>query len=146
MNTRVRNNLIGAAFLLAAGAGLFSACRNERQLRYDFYYANGKRLYEKHCQNCHAADGKGLGALIPPLNDSVYLRQNRTKLVCFIRNGVSGPVSVRGKLYFGEMPGNPGLAPIDLAQLITYFTNSFGNRQGLYDVSLADNACPTKSN
>jgi hypothetical protein len=34
------------------------------------------------------------------------------------------------------MPGNNTLADIDIAQVIVYFTNSFGNKQGYYDQSL----------
>ena len=38
------------------------------------FAVNGKRLYENYCGNCHQADGRGLGKLIPPLRDSDYFK------------------------------------------------------------------------
>jgi hypothetical protein len=35
------------------------------------------------------------------------------------------------------MPGNETLADIDIAQVIVYITNSFGNKQGFYDSEIA---------
>ena len=33
------------------------------------------------------------------------------------------------------MPGNNTMADIDIAQVIVYISNSFGNKQGYYDQS-----------
>jgi mono/diheme cytochrome c family protein len=110
-------------------------------MKFEHYYANGRRLYAQHCQNCHAADGKGLGQLIPPLTDTILLKKNRHQLACLIKNGLSGKIIVNGKEYSSEMPANPALAPIDLAQLVTYITNSFGNKQGPYTVDQVQEDC-----
>jgi mono/diheme cytochrome c family protein len=118
-------------------AALHLACNSEEQLTYARYYSNGKKLYESRCANCHNADGTGLAALIPPLTDTLYLRENRSKLACFIRQGLHDTISVAGRTYSGAMPATPGMADIDAAAIITYVTNSFGNKQGLYDVSEA---------
>ena len=37
------------------------------------------------------------------------------------------------------MPGNQTLADIDIAQVIVYITNSFGNKQDFYDSEFAKN-------
>ena len=79
-------------------------------------------------------DGNGLAALIPPLNDSTYLRNNRKKLACFIVYGLSDSIVINGKDYQNVMPAEKHLAAIDLAKVLTYITNSFGNKQGIYDV------------
>jgi mono/diheme cytochrome c family protein len=94
---------------------------------------NGKGLYEKNCQNCHGADGKGLGTLYPPLTDSTYLILNKNKIACIIRNGQNEEILINNISYQGQMPGNNTLADIDIAQLIVYISNSFGNKQGFYD-------------
>ncbi|MXV16315.1 c-type cytochrome [Pedobacter sp. HMF7056] len=112
---------------------VYSSCQDSSQLNYAWYYANGKQLYEQHCQNCHNADGSGLGALIPPLTDTVFMKERSGSLPCLVRDGVKGKMIVGGKPFDGEMPGNNKLADIDIAAVLTYVTNSFGNKQGIYE-------------
>lgn len=114
------------------------SCKNEQQLSYGRYYINGKNLYETHCQNCHARDGGGLGMLIPPLTDSVFFKQNKKSLACIIKYGLNEPVIIHKKTYDEKMLSNDRLSDIDIAQLVVYITNSFGNNQGAYDVSEAN--------
>jgi mono/diheme cytochrome c family protein len=121
--------------LLFTGIIIFQSCESEQGLNYQRYYVNGKGLYEKHCQNCHNADGKGLGKLYPPLTDSAFLASNKKKLACIIKNGAFGVLTVNGVTFEGTMPGNAELADIDVAQIIVYVTNSFGNKQGFYDAT-----------
>ena len=108
------------------------SCKNTAQLQQDIYYTNGRDLYIKHCQNCHGKNGEGFGALTPPLTDTLYLKTNKRKLACFIKKGVTGPVSVHQKTYNDKMPGFPELADIDIAQLIVFITNTHGSKQGMY--------------
>ena len=118
-------------FFLSTLTGIFYSCQTAERIQQDAYYVNGRDLYIKHCQNCHGANGEGLGELAPPLTDTVYLKQNKAQLACFIKNGLSAPVTVHGKVYEGMMP-DLNMADIDLAQVIVYITNSFGNKQGMY--------------
>jgi mono/diheme cytochrome c family protein len=104
------------------------------ELNYQRYFVNGKGLYEKNCQNCHGTNGEGLGMLYPPLTDTVFLSSNRSSLACMIKNGLSGKITVNNLSYETNMPGNADLADIDIAQIIVYITNSFGNKQGFYDL------------
>ncbi len=117
---------------------LFNSCQTEQDIIYARYYVNGKGFYEQHCQNCHSKDGLGLQALIPPLTDSIFLLKNKNKLACFVKQGMDHAIIINGKLYEGNMPAQTHLANIDIAAVITYVTNSFGNNQGLYDVKSAD--------
>ena len=58
---------------------------------------------------------------------------------------MSGLVSINSISYDGKMPGDENLTDIDVAQLITYISNSFGNTQGLYNIDSVENdmkACP----
>ncbi len=115
------------------GIILIQSCISEEDINFKRYYVNGKGTYEKHCQNCHGAKGQGLGALYPPLTDTTYLIQNKNKLACIIRNGQNQKLTIKNVTYEGQMPANASLAEIDIAQVIVYITNSFGNEQGLYD-------------
>jgi len=133
----MRNPLLYSILIFLCAASVLEACQSDNELNYARYYTSGKQLYDLHCQNCHNADGTGLNALIPPLTDTAFLKNNRNKLSCIIRHGLSDTISVNGILYSGVMPANHEMAEIDVAALVTYITNSFGNKQGLYDVSRA---------
>ncbi|MDP3469869.1 MAG: cytochrome c [Daejeonella sp.] len=129
----MRNRFIYIFLFLFIPVITIQSCQNEDSITYKRYFVNGKGLYEKNCQNCHGADGKGLGTLYPPLTDSTYLIANKQKLACIIRNGQTEQITINNVVYQGKMPGNNNLADIDIAQLIVYITNSFGNKQGQYD-------------
>ncbi len=107
-----------------------TSCQSEDELTFKRYYTAGAVLYQSHCQNCHAANGEGLGALIPPLSDSVFLRKNLAQLPCFIKNGLSASITVNGKAYTEKMPAQPQFTAVELAEVITYVNNSFGNKLG----------------
>jgi len=98
------------------------ACRSEK-------YAEGKRIYQANCSNCHMDDGSGLGRLIPPLYDQNYLTQNEDNLVCIILNGQQGPIVVNDNNYNGIMPAAE-LSDVQILNLINYFTNEWGNDMG----------------
>ncbi|RKD13820.1 copper oxidase [Pelobium manganitolerans] len=122
---------IGLTVLVAI---FFSAC-SEESIKYQRYYSDGLNLYKTHCGNCHMEDGSGLGKLIPPLTDTIYLKENRDKLACIIVYGLSDSIVINGIGYKEKMPAEKHLAAVDLAKLLTYVTNAFGNNQGLYDIS-----------
>lgn len=109
------------------------SCREEHDINYARYYTVGKQAYEQHCQNCHGQQGEGLAALIPPLTDTSYLRQRKNKIACIIRYGLHEEIRISGRTFNENMQGIPQLTEIDIAAIITYVTNSFGNKQGLYD-------------
>jgi mono/diheme cytochrome c family protein len=116
--------IIGA---ISAAIIFIGACQNEENLEFKRYYSSGALVYQSHCQNCHGDNGEGLSALIPPLNDSTYLIKNKTELACSIKSGLKGPISVKSKTFDDAMPAND-LSPIEIAQVLTYIGNSFGNK------------------
>ena len=107
------------------------SCQSEQDVEFNRYYSSGATVYQKHCQNCHGDKGQGLAALIPPLTDSVYLKKNKQALACGLKSGISGKITVNGREFDGQMPAAADLSPIEMAQVITYITNSFGNKLGL---------------
>jgi len=133
----MKTNVLIALALVFSTLFVLDSCQTKDELNYARYYTGGKVLYEQHCQNCHNANGEGLGKLIPPLTDTVFLKNNRQLLACIIKHGLKDSIRVNNAIYHEQMPANHQLADMDIAQIITYITNSFGNKQGLYDVSLA---------
>ncbi|MDO3643013.1 cytochrome c [Mucilaginibacter sp. L3T2-6] len=110
---------------------MVASCVNNSQMEFNRYYSNGSAVYQTHCQNCHGTNGEGLQGLIPPLTDSTYLKTNKNILACIIKNGVKGKITVGNKQFEGEMPAS-GLAPVEIAQVLTYINNSFGNKSGTF--------------
>ena len=102
--------------------------------RYQQYLINGKTLYMTYCSNCHQANGKGLAKLYPPLAKSDYLMEDIKRAACIIRNGQSGSIVVNGIAYEMPMPAQQKLSNIEIAQLLTYITNSWGNQKGFVTV------------
>jgi mono/diheme cytochrome c family protein len=128
--------LIAAVTSLLFCVGLLAACQDQHTIEFNRYYASGAVVYQTHCQNCHGIKGEGLSALIPPLTDTVYLKANERVLACIIKNGLKGKISINGKQFESEMPA-ADLSPIETAQVITYITNSFGNKAGLTNLDAA---------
>jgi mono/diheme cytochrome c family protein len=108
------------------------ACQSAGEMEQAKYMTGGKDLYIKYCQNCHGAKGEGLGKLAPPLTDTIFLKNNKAQLACIIKNGANEPMVINNKTYEGKMPAFAELHDIDIAKIIVYITNSFGNKQGMY--------------
>lgn len=130
----MKRNFFIWTLVLATLASMLYACQREgsSSLEQDMYYTNGRDLYIQHCQNCHGEAGEGLENLIPPLSDTAYLKENRKNLACFIKNGMTGKIKVDGREFDDKMPSHEEFTDIDLAQLIVFITNSYGNKQGMY--------------
>ncbi|MEO9964391.1 MAG: cytochrome c [Reichenbachiella sp.] len=94
----------------------------------------GLQLYQTHCLNCHQKDGTGLGKLIPPLNTN-FVTQQKDLIICGIKNGLEGEILVNGIAYDGIMPGNPRLTPLEIAEIMTYISNSWGNQVGIISIT-----------
>ena len=127
----MRNKILLGIFMVALASIIYS-CQSAQQLEQDRYYVNVRDIYMAHCQNCHRAKGEGLGELAPPLTDTVFLKENKRQLAGYIKHGLEGPITVGGKVYNEKMPAEDNMADIDIAQLIVYITNTFGNNQGMY--------------
>jgi mono/diheme cytochrome c family protein len=92
------------------------------------YMAKGQKIYGK-CIGCHGPDGKGDGNAYPSLAGSAWVTGETELLAMVILNGLTGPTS-SGKVY-GVMPAQgAGMSGDDLATLMTYIRNSFGNKAG----------------
>lgn len=105
---------------------------------------SGKTIYENYCGNCHQADGKGLGKLIPPLQDADYFKSSVHRTVWIIRHGQEGEIIVNGEKYNQAMPANPNLKPLEIAQITTYLYNIWGMEEGVITSSDVEEYLKTK--
>jgi mono/diheme cytochrome c family protein len=98
------------------------------------YYSNGRKLYKTICANCHMENGEGLGRLIPPLAKSDYLINNRSDLSRALKYGINGPMTVNGVGFNQPMPANPNFTDLEIAEIITYIGNTWGNEMGGFSI------------
>jgi mono/diheme cytochrome c family protein len=97
-------------------------------------FLTGKAIFarEGYCITCHQQDGKGLAASgFPPLSGSEWVMGNEERLIKVVLKGMAGPIEVNGKKYPGQVPMTPfnGLLRDDeVAAVLTYVRNSFGNK------------------
>ena len=84
--------------------------------------SEGKVAYDTLCADCHGEAGEGFAELYPPLANADYLQGlSNEALVCMVKNGKRGGVTVNGKLYnVAEMPAFPKLSPTQVANLVNY--------------------------
>lgn len=101
------------------------------------YSAKGAKIYSAKCQGCHGADAKGNGSTFPALAGSAWVNGETERFAMVILNGLEGPVS-DGKTYGVMPPQGIGMAPEELAGIMTYLRNNFGNTKG--DVVTSDMA------
>lgn len=89
--------------------------------------AAGKKLYAGTCSVCHQNNGEGLPGVFPPLADADYMMEDKRRAIDIVLNGMSGPVTVNGKEYNSVMPPMSQLNDDEVANILTYVMNSWGN-------------------
>ncbi|XMO85874.1 cytochrome c [Algibacter sp. AS12] len=92
----------------------------------------GKRIYLSNCVSCHMANGEGMTGAFPPLAKSDYL-EDTEKTIEVILNGASGEMKVNGKSYYGAMVGYSMLTDQQVADVMNYIQNSWGNEAEIVD-------------
>ncbi|MFC6100652.1 c-type cytochrome [Olivibacter domesticus] len=127
----MRNPLISILFVCAVILVLANACQGEEEIKKAQFFANGKSLYTSNCENCHSQNGEGLSDLYPPLTDTSFLRGHRNQLACFVKYGIGQQLTVDNRKFDTKMPANSNLTDQEIAYILTYIGNSFGNELGL---------------
>jgi len=89
----------------------------------------GEALFAGTCSVCHQANGAGLPGVFPPLAKSDYLTDTKRAMDVVLR-GLSGKVKVNGSDYDSVMPPMNQLNDDEVANILTYVFNSWGNPGG----------------
>ena len=140
-----------ALYLIAAVIILFS-CTSQPDHRQDYspkfqqYYVQGGILYQQYCSNCHQSNGKGLGRLYPPVDQSDFMDNNFEEVVCIIKYGKQGTLLVNDIDYNMTMKSNPGLTELEVAEISTYIYNTWSHKKGLVDVKEVNQILSTCNN
>ena len=87
----------------------------------------GKEVYTLHCQNCHMENGQGMEGVNPPVAKTMYLKDAK-KNIGIILNGQTGEITVNGKKYNTIMNPLNYLDDKQVADVLNYVRNSWGNK------------------
>ncbi len=87
----------------------------------------GKQVYMQTCFVCHQIGGEGIAGQIPPLGKSDYLMADKDRSIRAVLHGMTGEVIVNGKKFNGVMIPHNHLPDDQIANVLTYVRNSFGN-------------------
>jgi mono/diheme cytochrome c family protein len=88
----------------------------------------GKKVYTSYCLACHQADGTGVPRMNPPLIQTPYVKGDKKRLINVILKGLNEEVEINGEFYDNPMPPQPQLTDMQIADVLTYVRNSFGNK------------------
>jgi len=97
-------------------------------------FIQGKAIFARDgfCSTCHQPDGAGLPASgFPALAGTPWVTGSEERLIKIALKGLMGPIEVNGIKFVGQVPMTPfgGLLKDDeLAAVLTYVRNSFGNK------------------
>ncbi len=90
----------------------------------------GEALYNGTCSVCHQSNGAGLPNVFPPLAGSDYLNADKVRAAKVVLNGLSGKITVNGNSYDSVMPPMSQLNDDEVANILTFVMNSWGNKGG----------------
>jgi glucose/arabinose dehydrogenase len=88
----------------------------------------GKQVYDKFCVACHMNNGKGAPGMNPPLAATDFVTGDKKRLIGIILNGLSEPTVINGETYNNAMPSHAFLTDQQIADVLTYIRNTFGNK------------------
>ena len=104
-----------------AAAGAFVKASDEQMKR-------GLAVYSRTCIACHQPTGKGLPPVFPSIAETPIVVGNPELPIKFILQGLMGPITVGGMTYNSVMPPVAGVSDGDIADVLTYVRQSFGNK------------------
>jgi mono/diheme cytochrome c family protein len=88
----------------------------------------GRAIYTTYCLACHQADGSGVPGLNPPLIKTKWVLGDKKQLITILLKGMDEPIEVDGEEYSNVMASHAFLKDQEVADVLNYVRNSFGNK------------------
>jgi ubiquinol-cytochrome c reductase cytochrome b subunit len=86
---------------------------------------HGQQVYTQNCSSCHGAAGQGAPNIAPPLAGNDFVTGDPKQVVLTVLNGKTGPITVKGQSYNGQMPPwKATLKDSDIADVVTYIRSA----------------------
>jgi len=90
--------------------------------------SDGKAIFLVNCAVCHQATGEGGGPYPPLAGNSAVNAVDSANLIQIVLNGRTGPITVNGTQYGGNMPSWRGqLSNAQIAAVLTYVRTAWHN-------------------
>jgi mono/diheme cytochrome c family protein len=90
--------------------------------------ARGEKVYKMYCLTCHQVTGGGVPHMNPPLIKTSYVTGDKKNLIQWVLKGSTQNIPIDGKDYSNNMAPQSFLRDQDIADVLTYIRNSFGNK------------------
>lgn len=92
------------------------------------FFQAGAASFNLYCAGCHQPHGQGVPGAFPPLAGSPWLADPVDRALKIVLGGLQGPLSIGGQNYYAAMPPQgPLLDDLQIAQVLTYARNAWGN-------------------
>ena len=103
--------------------------------------ANGGEIYKQHCKDCHGTEGEGAAGAYPPLaaNRSVTLASPLNTIRSVLDGGYAPATKVNSRPY-GMPPFAHNLNSEEIAMVVSYVRNAWGNRASAVTALEVDNS------
>ena len=96
----------------------------------------GKLVYAQQCLACHQADGGGVQNMNPTLIKTKWVLGDKSKLILIVLNGLKGgEIEIDGDKFHNVMAPHKDLSDQQIADVLTYVRNSFGNKVSVVTVA-----------
>ncbi len=103
----------------------------------------GQQLYAKNCLSCHQSDGYGVPNMQPAITGGAWVKGEPAALAMFVMTGGFNSAERKESESHNVMPAFRQLPDAELAAILTYIRQKFGN--GASPVSEADVAAVRKT-
>ena len=121
-----KNIVISAMIIVMAASSFTNRTTNQGDLKAAI--ERGSKVYETYCLSCHMQDGSGVPGMNPPLTKTKWVLGPKKTLTELLLKGLTGEIEVNGDYYDNVMPSQSYLKDQELADVMTFIRNSFGNK------------------
>jgi mono/diheme cytochrome c family protein len=88
----------------------------------------GSIVYKATCLTCHQVDGGGVPRMNPPLIKTKYVLGDKKQLITILLKGLNEPLEIEDDEFHNPMPPQPQLTDQQIADVLTFVRNNFGNK------------------
>jgi mono/diheme cytochrome c family protein len=120
--------LMGMSFLIFASLILLAHKSPYNQNNLQASIARGKIVYAARCLSCHQIDGGGVQNMNPPLTKTKWVLGDKSQLIQIVLKGLNSGVVIDDIEYHNVMASHADLSDLQIADVLTYVRNSFGNK------------------
>ncbi len=135
--------VVVVSLVLVAAISVITGCKNS-SANLEASVERGQKVYGQYCLSCHQENGSGVPHLNPSLIQTSYVLGDPAQLIKIIQQGLSG-VEIDGETFSNPMPSfEKVLNEQQMADVLTYIRNSFGNKAEAISVLQVQEVLKTK--